>query len=168
MLIEIFYAHETSFEVGRVVFLSLSSQRKQRNPPFQFFLAFLFLGLICIRKRIVETLNISALRYFRGTIGTRFSFDFLVKVRGFPGHPFGRVARDGVISGTGDMAMGYTNRNFMEQPPRIQPPFTAPAASNILGSCTLCSHLYGESTNFSFRAFWGHFLIKLFFFSQRK
>ena len=32
------------------------------------------------------------------------------------------------------MAMGYTNRNFMEQPPRIQPPFTAPAASNILGS----------------------------------
>lgn len=59
---------------------------------FQCFLAFLSLGLICIRKRIVETLNISALRYFRGTIGTRFSFDFLVKVRGFPGHPFGRVA----------------------------------------------------------------------------
>ena len=70
----------------------------------------------------METLNISAPRCFRGTIGTRFSFDFLVKVRGFSGHPFGRVreqsctSRDGVISGTGDMVMGYTNRNFMEQP----------------------------------------------------
>lgn len=139
---------------------------------FQFFPAFVFLGLICIRKRIVETLNISALRYFRGTIGTRFSFDFLVKYVDFLATRLGEsrtcTSRDGVISGTSNMAMGYTNRNFMEQPPRIQPPFTAPAASNILGSCTLCSHFYGESIKFIFRAFWGHLLIKLLFFSQRK